>query len=73
MYRLLTQGFPTPSCSLLKPGGKFLYLTWLCPPLRMHFLERPGEWDLTVSVVNNEHGSGGLDYYLYVGTKKTAN
>lgn len=61
--------------SLLKPGGKFIYLTWMSSPLRMPFLQRPGQWDVQVSLVETTmaaggSGSGVFDYYLYVATKK---
>lgn len=53
---------------LLKPGGVFLYMTWMQPHFRLRFLERPDEWDVTVQTVRPE--DGGWDYFLFIGIKK---
>ncbi|PWN23122.1 S-adenosyl-L-methionine-dependent methyltransferase [Microstroma glucosiphilum] len=54
---------------LLKPGGTFLYLTWMQPHFRLRFLERKADWDVTVRTINE---GGGWDYFLFTGIKKVA-
>lgn len=54
---------------LLKPGATFLYMTWQQKQFRLMFLERPGQWDVSVQTVQTAGGEG-WDYYLFIGKKK---
>lgn len=55
---------------VLKPGGKWLYVTWRQPHSIRPLLQRPDFWTLNAEVLAEDSGGGGVPkYYGYVMTK----
>lgn len=50
---------------ILKPNGKFIYVTFGQPHFRRQHLERPGLWDVEVKKIGDS-----FHYYVYVMKKK---
>ena len=51
----------------LKPGGRFLHLTWAQPHFRKRFLELSKDFIVTSHTISK--GAGGFDYFLYEAVK----
>ncbi|TKA79859.1 hypothetical protein B0A49_01567 [Cryomyces minteri] len=55
---------------VLRPGGKWLYITWRQPHFIKPLLQRPDVWTLEVETLADEPGGGGmLEYFGFVMTK----
>lgn len=50
---------------ILKPGGKFIYITFGQPHFRRRHLERHGVWDLEIQRIGEA-----FHYFIYIMTKK---
>ncbi|KAF2140222.1 uncharacterized protein K452DRAFT_230941 [Aplosporella prunicola CBS 121167] len=58
---------------VLKPGCKWLYITWRQPHFIKPLLQRPGVWTLEAETLANEPGGGGMfEYFGFVMTKEKA-
>lgn len=56
---------------VLRPGGKFLYITWRQPHFIRPLLSRPEKWDISVETINDQPGGGGmLEYFGWVCVRK---
>lgn len=53
---------------VLKPGGRWLYVTYQQPRFMKGFLERSG-WGVEVEVLVDPEGAGGFDYFGFVMSK----
>jgi ubiquinone/menaquinone biosynthesis C-methylase UbiE len=53
---------------VLKPGGKFIYITFGQPHFRRRHLERPGVWDVHVQAIGDA-----FHYFVYSMTKLIEN
>jgi EEF1A lysine methyltransferase 4 len=53
--------------SLLKPGGRFLYLTFGQPQFRLKYLQRPDRWTFETREIGE---ADVFAYFLYIGQKK---
>ncbi|KAI9880907.1 MAG: hypothetical protein M1830_009975 [Pleopsidium flavum] len=52
---------------VLKPGGKWLYITYRQPHFIKPMLQRPEVWSMTVETLADEPGGGGmLEYFGFV-------
>ncbi|KAK4991673.1 hypothetical protein LTR50_001681 [Elasticomyces elasticus] len=49
---------------ILKPGGKWLYITWRQPHFLRPLLQRPDIWDLEVESLADQPGGGGMFEYF---------
>ncbi|KAI6714215.1 hypothetical protein JHW43_003252 [Diplocarpon mali] len=54
---------------VLKPEGKWLYITYRQPHFMKPLLEREGEWSLEVQVLEDPDGAGGFEYFGFIMTK----
>ncbi|KAI9054370.1 hypothetical protein LZ554_001533 [Drepanopeziza brunnea f. sp. 'monogermtubi'] len=58
---------------VLKPGGKWLYITYRQPHFMKPLLERAGKWKLEVHVIEDPDGAGGFEYFSFIMTKHEHN
>ncbi len=55
---------------VLKPGGKWLYITYRQPHFMKPMLQRPEVWSLKVETLVDEPGGGGMfEYFGFVVTR----
>jgi hypothetical protein len=55
---------------ILKPGSKWLYITWRQPHFIRPLLQREGIWKLETETLAEQPGGGGmLEYFGFVMTK----
>lgn len=55
---------------MLKPGGKWLYITWRQPHFIRPLLQRPEVWNFQAETLAEEAGGGGMfEYFGFVMTK----
>ncbi|RKF64918.1 putative endothelin-converting enzyme 2 [Erysiphe neolycopersici] len=57
---------------VLKPGGKWLYITYRQPHFIKPFLCY-SDWTIDVEVIDDPSGAGGFSYFGFVMTKKSNN
>ncbi|PBP18577.1 Endothelin-converting enzyme 2 [Diplocarpon rosae] len=51
---------------VLKPGGKWLYITYRQPHFMKPLLEREKKWTLEVQVLEDPDGAGGFEYFGFI-------
>lgn len=56
----------------MKPGGKWLYITYRQPHFMKPLLIREEKWELEVEVLEDPDGAGGFDYFGFIITKFSA-
>jgi EEF1A lysine methyltransferase 4 len=55
---------------VLKPGGKWLYITYRQPHFMKPMLARDGDWTLNVETLAEQPGGGGMfEYFAFIMTK----
>ncbi|KAH7346475.1 S-adenosyl-L-methionine-dependent methyltransferase [Rhexocercosporidium sp. MPI-PUGE-AT-0058] len=54
---------------VLKPGGKWLYITYRQPHFMKQFLLREDKWSLEVETLVDPDGGGGFEYFGFVMTR----
>ncbi len=58
---------------MLKPGAKWLYMTYRQPHFMKPLLVREDKWTLEVEVLDDPDGAGGFEYFGLVMTKHNQN
>jgi len=54
---------------VLKPGGKWLYITYRQPHFMKPLLTREDKWSLEVETLVDPDGAGGFEYFGFVMTR----
>lgn len=57
---------------VLKPGGKWLYITYRQPHFMKPLLIREDKWNLEVEVLEDPDGAGGFEYFSFIMTRHAA-
>ncbi len=51
---------------MLKPGGRWLYITYRQPHFVKPMLERKHLWDVAVEILGDSQNTGEFDYFGFV-------
>ena len=51
---------------MLKPGGRWLYITYRQPHFMKPLLAREIKWELEVEVLEDTEGGGGFEYFGFI-------
>lgn len=52
---------------VLRPGGRFVYITWRQPHFIKPLIKREGIWEMEIEVLGG--GEGGFEYFGFIMTK----
>ncbi|TVY88070.1 hypothetical protein LAWI1_G003861 [Lachnellula willkommii] len=51
---------------VLKPGGRWLYITYRQPHFMKPLLVRDDKWEVEVEVLEDPDGGGGFEYFGFI-------